>query len=56
MYDGLDKIKNLQEDKAGMRREVREKGKWDFLSDFSYGLKTYELMLTLIVMELHHEV
>lgn len=24
-YDGLDKIKNLQEDKAGMRREVREK-------------------------------
>ena len=24
-YDGLDKIKNLQEDKAGMRREMREK-------------------------------
>lgn len=24
-YDGLDEIKNLQEDKVGMRREVREK-------------------------------
>ena len=24
-YDGLDKIKNLQKDKVGMRREVREK-------------------------------
>lgn len=24
-YDGLDKIKNLQKDKIGMRREVREK-------------------------------